>query len=70
MKVSLQQGMASTVEATTQALLRHDLEPDQTKLMDASIDSKISKLTKESKCHLQSFKDKLEENNNKYLNRI
>jgi rubrerythrin len=35
--------------------------------MGASIDSKISKLTEESKRHLQSFEDKLEENANKCL---
>jgi rubrerythrin len=38
--------------------------------MGASIDSKISKLTEESKRHLQSFEDKLEENTNKRLKRI
>ena len=81
MKVSLQQGMTSTIEATTQALLWNDLEPEQTKLMGASIDSKpnswvqaltqkFSNLTEESKRHLQSFEDKLEENTNKCLKRI
>ena len=81
MKVSLQQGMTSTIEATTQALLWNDLEPEQNKLMGASIDSKpnswvqaltqkFSNLTEESKRHLQSFEDKLEENTNKCLKRI
>ena len=70
MKVSLQQGMASTVEATTQALLQNDMEPEQTKLIGASIDSKISKLTEDSKRHLQSFENKLEESTNKRLKRI
>jgi len=67
MKVSLQQGMAVTVEATTQALLRNNMEPEQTKLIGASINSKISKLTEDSKHHLQSFEDKLEESTTKCL---
>lgn len=62
--------MTSTVEATTQALLCNYLEYDQTKLMGASIDSKIFKHTEESKHHFQSFEDKLEESTNKCLKHI
>jgi hypothetical protein len=42
MKVSLQQGMESTIEATTTTLLQAALDPDSTKLMGVSIDQKIS----------------------------
>jgi hypothetical protein len=70
MKVSLQQGMESTVEATSTALLQASLEPESTKLMGASIDSKISRLDEEAKRRLQSFEDKLEENTNKRLKRM
>ncbi len=70
MKVSLQQGMESTVEATSTTLLQASLEPESTKLMGASIDSKISRLDEEAKRRLQSFEDKLEENTNKRLKRM
>jgi hypothetical protein len=67
MKVSLLQGMESTVEATTTTLLHAELEPDSTKLMGASIDSKMSKLNEESNHCLQTFENKLEESTNKRL---
>ncbi len=52
MKVSLQQGMESTIEAMTTTLLQAALDPDSTKLMGASIDQKISWLDEESKRRL------------------
>lgn len=70
MKISIKQGLEDTIEKTTTTLLESDLTDDPSKLMGASIDSKLSKIDEEAKRRLQSLESRIEENTNKRFKRI
>ena len=70
MKISIQQRLEDTIEKTTTTLLELNLTDDPTKLMGASIDSKLSRIDKEPKKRLQSLESQIEENTNKRFKRI
>jgi hypothetical protein len=70
MKISIQQRLEDTIEKNTTTLLESNLTDDPTKLMGASIDSKLSRIDEELKKRLQSLESRIEKNTNKRFKRI